>query len=220
MSIESISAQVSPPLADPRASSNGDAMGKSDFLKLLVVQLQKQDPLNPQDPAEFTAQLTQFSSLEQLIKVNDSIAVLAGQQAFNSQIGTASFIGRTARVAGDAVGVSDGVAGSLHYELPADSARTSISVYDANDNLVEVVDLGAVTGGGHDYQWPATSQDGVALPDGVYRLEVVAQDVDGNTLSAETSISGVVTRVRFDRSGTLVEIGGREWPLTDLEAIW
>jgi flagellar basal-body rod modification protein FlgD len=220
MSIESIAATASPAIPDARGSGNGDVMGKDDFLKLLVTQLQKQDPLNPQDPTEFTAQLTQFSSLEQLIRMNDSMVLLAGQQAFNSQIGAAGFIGRTARVAGNAIAVSDGVAGSMGFDLPLDSARTSVNIYDANDNLVGVADLGAMTAGEHEYQWPATTADGAPMPDGVYRAEVVAQDADGNAMSVQTSVSGVVTRVRFGPSGTLVEINGREWPLIDLEAIW
>ena len=51
----------------------GDSLGKDDFLKLLVAQLSHQDPLNPQDGSQFVAQLTQFSSLEQLISIRDAV---------------------------------------------------------------------------------------------------------------------------------------------------
>ncbi len=51
----------------------GGSLGKDDFLKLLVAQLSHQDPLNPQDGSEFVAQLTQFSSLEQLISIRDAV---------------------------------------------------------------------------------------------------------------------------------------------------
>lgn len=49
------------------------ALGKDDFLKLLVAQLSNQNPLKPQDGAEFVAQLTQFSSLEQLIQIREAM---------------------------------------------------------------------------------------------------------------------------------------------------
>ena len=54
-------------------TKKNDVLGKDDFLRLLVTQLQYQDPLNPADSAQFTAQLAQFSSLEQLGNINDNI---------------------------------------------------------------------------------------------------------------------------------------------------
>ncbi len=58
------------------AKVNGGPPDKTEFLKLLVTQLQHQDPLQPQDGTEFVAQLAQFSSLEQLIDINQNIALL------------------------------------------------------------------------------------------------------------------------------------------------
>mgnify|MGYP001764861594 CR=1 FL=1 len=54
--------------------SANDVLGKDAFLKLLVTQLQNQDPLNPLDDKEFIAQLAQFSSLEQQITMNTNLS--------------------------------------------------------------------------------------------------------------------------------------------------
>ena len=54
-------------------SQNNSVMGKEDFLNLLITQLKYQDPLNPTDSTEFTAQLAQFSSLEMLENINGNI---------------------------------------------------------------------------------------------------------------------------------------------------
>ncbi len=48
-------------------------MGKTEFLQLLVAQLKNQDPLDPSDGKEMAAQLAQFSSVEQLVSVNDTL---------------------------------------------------------------------------------------------------------------------------------------------------
>jgi flagellar basal-body rod modification protein FlgD len=56
--------------------SQDDALGRDVFLKLLVTQLQNQDPLQPQENGEFLAQLAQFSSLENLQQIKDDIAAL------------------------------------------------------------------------------------------------------------------------------------------------
>jgi len=52
-------------------SSKDSALGKDDFMNLLVAQLQNQDPLNPMDSTAFTSQLAEFSSLEQLSNANN-----------------------------------------------------------------------------------------------------------------------------------------------------
>ncbi len=61
------------------STSNAGQADENEFLQLLVTQMQNQDPLNPQDSTEFVAQLAQFSSLEQLININQNISILTGQ---------------------------------------------------------------------------------------------------------------------------------------------
>jgi len=55
------------------ALTRGDSMGRDAFLKLLVTQLQHQDPTKPQEDGEFIAQLAQFSSLEQLTSMQKTL---------------------------------------------------------------------------------------------------------------------------------------------------
>jgi len=71
---------VSTTYTDTAAStaSSTAAVNKTEFLKLLVAQLQNQDPMNPMDNQEFVAQLATFSSLEQLISINESVTKMAG----------------------------------------------------------------------------------------------------------------------------------------------
>ena len=75
-------------------SGKETVMGKEDFLKLLVAQLQNQDPLSPDDPTEFTAQLAQFSSLEQLTSLNDSMDNLVNSNANSDRFATLNTIGK------------------------------------------------------------------------------------------------------------------------------
>jgi flagellar basal-body rod modification protein FlgD len=69
-------------IENPQRNPNA-AMGKNDFLKLLSVQLRFQNPLEPKNDSEFAAQLAQFSSLEQMMNVSESMNNLAHQHAFS-----------------------------------------------------------------------------------------------------------------------------------------
>ena len=77
------------------SDQSGGDLGKEDFLTLLVAQLQNQDPMNPEDATEFTAQLAQFSSLEQLFNINESMESLASAQIQSDRFATMDLIGKT-----------------------------------------------------------------------------------------------------------------------------
>jgi flagellar basal-body rod modification protein FlgD len=219
MSIAGITPTTSAATASTSSAQGSGIIGKDDFLRLLVTQLQKQDPLNPQDPTEFTSQLTQFSSLEQLIGVNDNIKTLITQGGLSSEITAAGYIGKTAKVKGDLLSVSDGTAVPVHFSLPADSTKTNVNIYDASGKLIKVVDLGTLKAGDHDFQWDAKTASGSSAPDSSYRFEVTAQDAQAQALTVTSSFTGQITGVSFENGQAMLNIGGQKWPLGDLVSI-
>lgn len=66
------------------AGADAQALGKDDFLRLLVAQLQNQDPLDPLKNEEYIAQLATFSSLEQLIAIKGEIAKISSSPLFDT----------------------------------------------------------------------------------------------------------------------------------------
>lgn len=88
------------------ASATGKSLGKEDFLKLLTNQLRNQDPLKPMDSTAFTAQLAQFSSLEQLFNINNGIEQMLSFQGSMNNGMAVDFIGKT-------VAAQDGVSGRV-----------------------------------------------------------------------------------------------------------
>ncbi|HUJ19201.1 MAG TPA: flagellar hook capping FlgD N-terminal domain-containing protein [Nitrospirota bacterium] len=69
-------------------------LGKDDFLKLFMAQLQAQDPLNPMDSSQFTTQLAQFSSLEQLTNINTQLTSLVQVQSSQQNATATDLIGK------------------------------------------------------------------------------------------------------------------------------
>ena len=98
VSIESINPGYN---GKPIFEGNKGTLGKDDFLTLLTVQMQNQDPFKPMDPSEFTAQLTQFEELEQLFNISESLEYLTLYQ--NSLVNTEAmnFIDKTIKALGN-----------------------------------------------------------------------------------------------------------------------
>jgi flagellar basal-body rod modification protein FlgD len=209
MSIASIASVLSPTAKTASSASltGGVTMGKEDFLKLLVAQLQKQDPLNPQDPTQFTSQLAQFSSLEQLMGVNENLTSLADQQVFGSQMTATGLIGRTVQVQGSQITMASGTASSVRYNLPEASTQTTMNIYNQAGGLVDSVNLGANTTGNHDFTWDGQMTNGSRAADGIYRFEVAARNAAGTAITASTTFGGTVTGASFDQGQTMLQIG-------------
>ncbi len=216
MSIQSVASSI--PTVPSANNPNGGLVGKDEFLKLLVTQLQKQDPLNPQDPSEFTAQLAQFSSLEQLIGVNDNLTSLGSLQGASIQLGAAALIGKSARVLGDRLEVDGGTADTVKFNLSREAEQVSVNVYDSAGKLVEVVDYADGAAGDHAFMWTA-KPGGTAAADGTYRFEVVASDSNDTVIEVATSFTGRVTAVSFERGEAMVTVGGDDYAFGDVIGI-
>ena len=77
METNSISTSLAAQEAAQEQTAPASGLGTNTFLTLLVVQLRAQNPLEPMDPTEFTAQLAQFNTLEQLISIRQTLEAIA-----------------------------------------------------------------------------------------------------------------------------------------------
>ncbi|BBO88295.1 basal-body rod modification protein FlgD [Desulfosarcina ovata subsp. ovata] len=204
--------------ASTSTSSDEDetVMGKDDFLTLLVAQLQNQDPLNPSDSTEFTAQLAQFSSLEQLQNINDALSDFEVYQSTLNNIQSSSFIGKTITASGDTLTVEDGVANDIAFELEESSTSVYIQIYDASGTYVGDIDAGAMAAGQQTVSWDATDDNGTAVDDGVYTFSIMAVDADGNSVTATSYVTGTVTGIDYESGETLLLIGDQEVAISSM----
>jgi len=81
-------------LQPPTQTNNGDNLGKDAFLKILMTQLQNQDPTNPMSDTDFIAQMAQFSSLEQMTNMVTAVQSLTTMQEKSQMISYSEFVGK------------------------------------------------------------------------------------------------------------------------------
>jgi flagellar basal-body rod modification protein FlgD len=182
-------------------------LDKEDFLTLLVVQMQNQDPLNPMDDKEFTAELAQFSSLEQLTQINEGVAALGETTVHQEMVNAASYIGKTIRAVGDNLSIhEDGTVSTMYYKLADKAEKVYMNIFDENGNIVSTVELGAQAAGDHEFQWDGKDWKGRDLPEGVYYLAMAAEGEDGSAILTQTEVAGVVTAVQYSGGVTYLRL--------------
>jgi flagellar basal-body rod modification protein FlgD len=216
MAIQAIN-QTTPQTAG--GSIGGTSMGRDDFLKLLIAQLQNQDPLKPLDNQEFAAQLATFNSLDQLIGINQKLDGLGDQQRQVGQLGAAALIGKEIIADGNQVALDAGQPATIGYSLNSSATRVALTISDAAGKIVRTLDLGSRAAGDQSVVWDGRDGTGKTLPAGVYSVQVNAFDVAGNKIGASGQTRGVVTGVGLSGSDVVLEIGALKIPLSAVKGV-
>ena len=201
-------------------SQGNPKLGKEEFLTLLVAQLKNQDPLNPTNPEEMAAQLAQFSSLEQLIEVNERLdmqtqsnAAMAASMNNSAAVGV---LGKTVLALGDNVALAGTGTERITVGVAGSGGDATLTVYDANGTRVGSRSVGPVGGGRQEIEIGAAGQ---GLAPGTYRYELTVTGPDGSPVQVQTFQRTRIEGVRYGPSGPVLVSGGVEIPLANVVEI-
>lgn len=177
-------------------------LGKTQFLELMVTQLNNQDPLSPQDNSEFVAQLAQFSSVEGIENLNNSVDSLATSFQSGQALQASSLVGRSVHVNAkqtilEPAGI---ITGTL--SLPASVSNLRLEISDQNGALVRSIELGENAAGEIDFGWDGSDKDGNALPPGLYSFRATAP-LDGANTELDMQLSANVNSVSISGAGAI-----------------
>ncbi len=157
---------------NPYAALNGTAAatptqneaGSADrFLKLLVTQMQNQDPLNPMDNAQITSQMAQINTVNGIETLNGTVKNLNTQFMQMQALQGATLVGRDITLQGNRLAVAGGQAQG-GFELAGSADQVKVEVLNAAGRVIDTVQLGAQAAGRHGFEWPAADlADGTEL---------------------------------------------------------
>ncbi len=184
----------------------------NDFLKLLMTQLQNQDPTSPMDTNQFTSQLVQFTSVEQQINTNSSLTTLIQATQGSNLLQSSALVGQQVEVSGDQVSLQSGQA-ALHF-TGTTAGPVSIGLYSASGAKVAGATV-AQTAGQNSWTWDGKGANGQLLPDGAYKAVVQTQD---GTAVPFTAL-GTVTGVQRSGTGMQVQLGGLSVDLNTVQSV-
>jgi flagellar basal-body rod modification protein FlgD len=208
------------PTQFPASTSAKGVLGKDDFLKLLVSQLQNQDPMNPTDGTAFAAQLAQFSSVEQLSNINTTLqASIDSTALMNQSISNAlatNVIGKEVRASGTSFNYTGSGDMKLGYSLPSAAVSADVKIVDQSGKVVRTISGTGVAMGDVDVKWDGLTDSGAQAAAGKYTIKVEATDAKSKAITSTPFFYGVVTGVRFKSTGTVFVVDGSEINLADV----
>lgn len=203
--------------------TQNNILGKEDFLKMLIAQMSNQDPLNPTEGTEFSAQLAQFSSLEQMQNMNETLKQsLDANYLLTTSINntmSSAVIGKNVKAFGDQVNLVAGQGAEVHFNLSANAQAVKVEILDNDGKVIRTIPQENQAAGDKMVSWDGKDDNGEVMPDGSYQFRVSATDNDGDSVSAQTYTTGTIDGVRFSQNGAVLMIGNIEVQMSDVYEI-
>ncbi len=207
--------------AQTNAASNSSTTGNSalaslgsnftDFLNMLMTQLQNQDPTSPMDSNTFTSELVQFTSVEQQINTNTSLTQLIQYTQDGAMLQSAQIVGKTVAVTSSELPLQNGNAG-LTYTAPSAGPAT-VTVTDPSGNILDQQTVQA-SQGQNSWSWNGQTSAGSQLPDGAYQVSV---SQGGSRLSF--AVIGTASDIQNTSNGLALQLGAVSVPLSSLVSV-
>ena len=194
-------------------------LGKDDFMKLLLVELQYQDPTEPMDTEKILAQTSQLATLEASDNTNNALKDLAASLGNAQQFSTIAAIGKTADLGSDSIAHDKGSSSTFEVYFSNDVQQGTVSIKDNEGQVVKTLDVGTNPSGVYKFTWDGTNQTGNSADSGIYHVS--ASYADSNGATYETRLGAYpIEAVRFDGGKSLVKLGSNYVPLENIKEVY
>ncbi len=178
-------------------------ISENTFMKLMVQELQNQNPLEPMSNANFIAELAQFNSMNQLTSMGSTLKNLVSSQNQAALGNAVNLIGKSVQASGNSFGFTDGGSASLKYSLPQNATSVLVDVYNGSGNLIYNTRLDHQYAGGQSFNWDGLTNSGASAPTGKYSFSVSATDASGHPITVATYSNATVKALTTAHNGSV-----------------
>ena len=183
------------------ASSLG-TLGGTDFITLMLAQLQNQDPTSPVDSNTFLTQLAQLSEVQGITSLNSSFGALSTSLTSNQALQASSLLGHQALVNSSTATIAAGATVTGAVNVPQNTSQVTLSITDSSGALVSQINLGAQSAGLANFSWNGTTGNGSQAPAGTYTLTAQYAGATSGGTAATTLVNGTVESVSMGAGST------------------
>lgn len=195
-------------------------LGKDDFLRLLTVQLEHQDPLSPMNNEDMIAQLAEFSALEQLENINANLQSSIDLDLLLSQVlnntAAAGLIGKEIVASGNSIHLGSSGTAEINFKLSEPAQRVVVTITDEDGAEIRRIEQQDLAAGENTIVWDGKDNAGRSRNEGNYKVRIEAFDRDGESIDVETLVTGVVSMVRFVDGEAVFVVNGVEVKISDI----
>lgn len=183
-------------------------LDKNSFMKLLLVELQYQDPTEPMDSEKILTQTSQLATLESADNTNKTMEELVNRLNNNMDMGALSAIGKMASLGSNAVSLPEDSSARFEMYFPDEIQSGTLNITDINGNLVKTVSLDAQAGksGVLAFEWDGYSDSGERLSAGNYSVKASYTNENGEAKETQFGIYPVES-VRYEDGKAQMKLG-------------
>ncbi len=190
-------------------------LDKDSFMKLLLVELQHQDPTDPMDSDKILTQTSQLATLESASNTNKALEELATQLGASRDFAAVSVIGKMASLGSNAISLEKGKTAKFEVYFQEEIKTGTLTITDKDNKVIKTVSLADQAGkkGVLAFEWDGTNNDNAAVAAGYYSIKA---DYIDSTNGAQSTQFGIypVESVRYDDGKPLIKLGSSYVPMT------
>ncbi|MDW8879934.1 flagellar hook assembly protein FlgD [Legionella pneumophila subsp. fraseri] len=175
-------------------------LGQQDFLRLMVAQVQNQDPLQPQANGEFLSQLAQFSTNDGITKMQESLQQLASSLQSNQALQASALVGRKVLVNSNTLSLGPEGDVKAAIDMAPGVSNLRAAIYTESGELIKTIPLGQPEPGFFQFSWDGTDQSNQRLTAGKYIIKV-SGTYGGQEVALKTMTSANVDSVSLGQYG-------------------
>ena len=190
-------------------------MDKDAFLKLLVAEIQNQNPLEPMDNQKFVDQMTQFTTMEQMTNMSESFQDFITSMKSTTKLQASAVVGKYAVIEGNEIKFSDNSAEGIVFNVE-ESGEVLIRIKNSEGQMIREENLGFKEPGIHGYQWDGRDSSGTMQAEGTYNYDLVAIDSTGEEKTFGGVDGGTVEAVQFVDNNIYVIVNGQKYNFEDI----
>jgi flagellar basal-body rod modification protein FlgD len=192
-------------------------LGQTEFLELMMAQLEFQDPMKPMDNGEFLGQMAQFSTVTGIEDMQKSLDQLSATYSAGQTLQSTQLVGQEVLIENNSLKLLKEGSASGSFELDVSSGDVQLSITNSAGNVVRELPMGQFPAGRHAFNWDGMNQSGKRAPEGDYTMNILAEQDDG-FISATVLTSRVIDSVEFG-NGTQTTLNTRQGDVLTLPDI-